>query len=257
MRSTSVLGTLALVLGLPVLAGGVTVTYLGHSCFTIQEEGGPVIMIDPYATYVPYPGLPKPADVVLITHGHIDHCPWCHGEKDRVLGRPQLIWPFDKQGQVMEGRWRITDELTVNFVAATHVTRSGGGQGLVCLFSFELGGIGFAHLGDLGRPLTEEQVAALGDVEVLMIPVGGAYTIDAAEAIEVIGQLPTVKVVLPMHYFVEGYCPWTDLDPLSVFIDLVRAEGWPIQELGKSQVTLSANALPEALEVWVMDFASE
>lgn len=256
MRSLLMLSTLALLLGPLVLAEDVTITYLGHSCFTVEAEKG-TVMIDPYATYVPYPGLPKPADVVLITHGHIDHCPWCYGEEDRVLGEPILVWPFDKAGRVKEGRWRITDWLVVDFIEATHVTRTGGGQGLVSLFAFDLGGIRFAHLGDLGRPLTEGQVAALGDVEVLMIPVGGAYTVDAAEAIDVIKQLPTVKVVLPMHYFVEGHCPWRGLDPLSVFIDLAQEEGWPVQKPGASQVVLSADALPEALEVWAMDFASE
>jgi len=238
-------------------AGEVTLTYLGHSCFTVQAEGGPVIMIDPYGSYVPYPALPKPADVVLITHGHIDHCPWCYGEKDRVLGDPILVWPFDKQRRVMEGRWKIVEGLSVDFVEATHVTRSGGGQGLVCLFSFEVGGIRFAHLGDLGRPLSDEQAAALGNVDLLMIPVGGAFTIDAAEAVEVIKRLPTVRAVLPMHYFVEGYCPWEEIAPLDGFLELARAEGWPVQEMNSSQITVGPDALPDSLEVWVLPFATE
>ena len=151
----------------------VTLTYLRHSCFTLQAGGGPILMIDPYGTPTRCPALPKPADVVLITHGHIDHCPWCYGEKDRVLGTPILVWPFDEQGRVKEGRWRLADWLTVDFVEATHVTKDGRGEGLVCLFAFDLGGIRFAHLGDLGRPLTEDQIEALGSVQVLMIPVGG------------------------------------------------------------------------------------
>jgi|Deesub1362A_J573_1020465.scaffolds.fasta_scaffold26863_2 L-ascorbate metabolism protein UlaG (beta-lactamase superfamily) len=257
VRKVILLIPLFLLLGPTVLAEDVTLTYLGHSCFTIQEEGGPIIMIDPYADYLPYPALPKPADVVLVTHGHIDHCPWCYGQKDRVLGDPIVVWPFDKSGHVREGRWKITDGVIVDFIEATHVTKSGGGEGLVCLFAFEVGGIRFAHLADLGQPLTEEQIAALGDVDVLMIPVGGAYTIDAAEAIQVIGQLPTVKIVLPMHYFVEGYCPWTDMAPLTGFVDLAREEGWPVRELDTSQVTLSADSLPESLEVWVLPFATE
>ena len=76
-----------------------------------------------------------------------------------------------------------------------------------------MGGIRFAHLADLGRPLSQDQIAALGEVEVLMIPVGGYFTIDAAEAIQVINQLPSVRVVLPMHYYVEGYCPWRVIAP--------------------------------------------
>jgi len=257
MRRMGVLAVAIFALGAPVVAGEVTITYLGHSCFALQEAGGPIVMIDPYATYVPYPGLPKPADVVLITHGHIDHCPWCHGEKDRVEGDPALVWPFDKQKRVMEGRWRITDWLTADFVEATHVTLAGGGQGLVCLFAFELGGIRFAHLGDLGRPLSEEQIAALGEVEVLMIPVGGQFTIAAAEAIQVIKGLPSVRVVLPMHYFVPDYCPWDQLATIDGFLALARAEGWTIVESESAQVILSPETLPESLEVWPLPYASE
>jgi L-ascorbate metabolism protein UlaG (beta-lactamase superfamily) len=244
---------LALVLGLVVGAwGAVTVTYLGHSCFTIESEGGFVVMIDPYGTYVPYPALPRAADVVLITHGHIDHCPMCFGEEDRILGDPLIIWPFGSDGRVREGQWKLTDGLSAVFVEATHVTASGGGHGLVCLFSFELDGIRFAHLGDLGRPLTAEQIAALGEVDVLFVPVGGAYTIDAAEAIGVIEQLDTVSVVFPMHYLVDGITPWTDLDPLATFVDLLPNE-WAVRVPEAEIVTL--DELPETIEVWTPTYA--
>jgi L-ascorbate metabolism protein UlaG (beta-lactamase superfamily) len=195
--------------------------------------------------------------VVFITHGHIDHCPWCYGEKDRVLGNPILVWPFDKQKRVEEGRWRIIEGLIADFVEATHVTLKGGGKGFVCLFSFNVGGIRFAHLGDLGRPLTPEQLNALGDVQVLMVPVGGHFTIDAAEAVQVIKQLPSVRVVLPMHYYVEGYCPWKEIAPLQGFLDLVRTEGWTVREFASARVTLSPESLPESLEVWILPFATE
>ncbi|NOX44753.1 MAG: MBL fold metallo-hydrolase, partial [Caldiserica bacterium] len=210
-----------------------------------------------YASYVPYPALPRPADVVLITHGHIDHCPWCHGEKNRVQGKPELVWPFDKQRRVMEGRWRIAGWLVVDFIGATHVTESGHGQGSVCLFAFDLGGIRFAHLGDLGRPLSEKQVEALGAVQVLMIPVGGYFTIDAADAVRVIKQLPAVRVVLPMHYYVEGHCPWRELAPLGPFLELARAEGWTVREFDSASVILSPDTLPDSVEVWILPFAPE
>ena len=242
-------------ISLPVLAGEITITYLGHSCFTVQAEEGPVIMIDPYATYLPYPALPKPADVVLITHGHIDHCPWCFNEENRVSGSPELVWPFDTEGRVLEGAQTV-EGLTVQRVAASHVTKSGGGQGMVCLFSFEVDGVRFAHLGDLGPLLNDDQIAALGDVDVLFIPVGGAFTIDAGEAVQVIQQLSTVKVAIPMHYYVEGYCPWKDIAPIDGFLTRAEAE-WTVRQVGDSQVTVSAVTLPDDVEVWAMDYATE
>lgn len=245
-----------LVIGSIALAGAsepVSVGYLGHSCFTIQASEGPIIMIDPYASYVPFPALPQPADVVLMTHAHIDHCPPCHGEANRYTGDPIVVAPWDSQGRIREGNWRITDDVLVRFTEASHVTAGGGGQGYVCLFSFEVGGIRFAHLGDVGKLLTGSQMAALAGVEVLFLPVGGAYTINAAEAMTVIAQLPSVKVVLPMHYRVDGITPWPDMAPLTDFTVLADTL-YPVLTKDADQVIVDSESLPESVEIWVLDF---
>jgi len=238
---------LALCLGFTAL-GAVDITFYGHSCFTVMPESGLVIMIDPYGSYVPYPGLPAAADVVLMTHGHIDHCPYCFGARDRVTGDPMVVWPFGDNDRVREGRWKLTDELSAVFVEASHVTASGGGQGLVCLFSFEVDGIRFAHLGDVGRTLTTAQVAALGDVDVLFVPVGGVFTIDAEEAVEVIQQLPSVRAVFPMHYMVSGITPWTDLAPVSTFLASIP-DGWAVEVPDSDTVVIGT--LPDTVTVYV------
>jgi len=243
----------AVCVGLAGSAEPVTVTFLGHSCFTIQAEGGEVIMIDPYATYVPYPGLPQPADVVLMTHAHIDHCPPCFGETDRYTGDPVVVAPWDSNGRSREGNWRITEDLVVRFIEATHVTLSGGGQGYVTLFAFDVGGIRFAHLADLGRILDPDQIAALGDVDVLFIPVGGAFTIDAAEALTVIAQLATVKVVFPMHFYVDGITPWTDMAPLSAFTQVAEVL-YDVVEYDTAHVVLEAGELPEDVEISILPY---
>jgi L-ascorbate metabolism protein UlaG (beta-lactamase superfamily) len=258
MRMNRIVGIAVLVgvaLGLALCAGAepVTVTFLGHSCFTIQGEDGEIIMIDPYATYVPYPSLPQAADVVLTTHAHIDHCPRCYGETDRYTGDPIEVFPWDSEGRTREGTWRITEDLVVQFIEATHVTLTGGGQGYVTLFAFDVGGIRFAHLADLGRVLNTDQITALGDVDVLFIPVGGAFTIDAAEALTVIGQLPTVKIVFPMHYYVDGITPWTDMAPLSEFTQVADVL-YDVVEYETAHVVLDADALPDDVEVWTLPY---
>ncbi len=243
--------------GVGGLAADVTVTFLGHSCFTIQEQGGPVIMIDPYGTYVPYPGLPARADIVLMTHGHIDHCPDCYGQNDRVEGNPVKVYLLDKNGRCSEkippAALRVTDTFATSVIEGSHVTASGGGQGNVCLFVFDVAGIRFAHLGDLGRTLTSAQVSALRDVDVLFVPVGGAFTLDAAEAMTVLGQLPSVKVAFPMHYAVAGVTPWQEMAPVSRFTTLASGTK-TVRHVGSPSVVLSPDTLPSVAEIWVLDY---
>jgi len=253
----TILCVLVIGFGVGVGAGEVAVSYLGHSCFTIQAEGGPILMLDPYGSYVPYPALPKPADIVLITHAHIDHCPYCFGENDRVEGDPIKVFLLDAEGHCREklppGAWVITDEFKTHAIEGSHVTQSGGGEGWVCMFSFEIDGIRFAHLGDLGRFLNSTQMEALSGVDVLFLPVGGAYTLDAAEAMTVIAQLPSVKVVFPMHYYVEGYCPWSAMAPVNDFTELAQMM-YTVREIDGSSVSLDAETLPRSVEVWVLQF---
>ena len=122
------------------------------------------------------------------------------------------------------------------------------------MFSFEVGGLRFAHLADLGRILTSSQITALGVVDVLFIPVGGAFTIDAAEALTVIAQLPTVKIVFPMHYYVEDITPWPEIAPLSDFT-LVADTMHEVINQETHQVVIDSSALPETVEVWVLEFS--
>ena len=235
----------------------VTVSYLGHSCFTLRADDGPVILLDPYGSYVEYPGLPVPADIVLMTHAHIDHCPDCYGETDRVEGDPIKVFLLDDDGRCREkippASWMITPAFKTHAIEGNHVTKSGGGQGWVCMFSFELGGLQFAHLGDLGRTLSAAQIDALENVDVLFIPVGGEFTLDAIEAMTVISQLPSVKVVLPMHYYVEGHTPWTSMAPLDPFVALAEEE-YTVREFEDFSVELSPETIPRSVEVWVLEY---
>jgi len=246
---------LAVAWGSAIHGSDVAVSFLGHSCFTVQAGDGPVILIDPYASFLPYPGLPAPADIVLMTHQHIDHCAACFGEGDRVEGDPILVHLWDDAGRCREkippAAWVITPEFKTHAIEASHVNARGGGQGWVCLFGFEIGGIQFAHLGDLGRPLTAKQITALSDVDVLFLPVGGAFTIDAAEAMTVIGQLPSVRVVFPMHYFVDGFTPWTNIAPLADFTDLAEVT-YTIRAIGDHHVELQPDTLPRSVEIWLL-----
>ena len=253
MRTALLVAFVLLLTAVAAFCGEVTVTYYGHSCFTLASEGGPTIMIDPYGSYVPYPGLPAEADIVLMTHKHVDHCPPCHGEMDRVLGDPLYVLALKADGSVMAGNWKITDAFSTRILAASHENARGGGAGLVGIFRFEIDGIVFAHLGDLGTLLDAAQVAALRDVEVVFLPVGKQFTLDAAEAMTVIAQLPAVKVVFPIHYYVQGITPWSGMAPLSDFTALAGLM-YPVTRIDDDSVTLDADDLPASLEVWLLNY---
>lgn len=152
-------------------------TWNGHSCFTFDTDMG-VAVFDPYETdYVPGLHLPDLAgDAVLCSHGHEDHCyPQGVRHSRRAVG------------------------FTVETVETHHDNAGGTLRGKNTVHIVDADGFRLAHLGDLGHIPTEAQFAAMGRIDALLIPIGGYYTIDAAEAKAICDRLQP-KLIFPMHY---------------------------------------------------------
>ena len=183
------------------------ISWLGHSCFKIESDGGKIIVTDPFDEAVGYP-LPKAkADVVTVSHDHHDH-----NHVAAIGGNPAVVRGPGKKaaaGIEFEG------------VASYHDDRGGKRRGKNTIFSFEMDGVRICHLGDLGHLLSEEDAAALGDVDVLMIPVGGVYTLDAGGAKKVVGQIRP-KVVIPMHFMTPALT--FEVDPPDRFLSGQKVE---------------------------------
>ena len=162
------------------------VRWLGQSCFLITSKAGVRLLTDPYNPHIGYQPIKQRADVVTVSHEHFDH-----NATDQVLGRFEVV---------RGSGTRKIDGITVTGVPASH-GRSPEGQSLGAdtIFVIEVDGLRICHLGDLGTLLSLQQVKEIGRVDVLLIPVGGYYAIDAAQAWKVVGQLDP-KVVIPMHY---------------------------------------------------------
>jgi L-ascorbate metabolism protein UlaG (beta-lactamase superfamily) len=198
------LGLSASLEALPVAAGGAPVvgklTWYGQSCFLLETAAGTRVLMDPFgkATGRPLPvGLR--ADLVTISHEHPDH-----NNPRLATGTPRIIHGLtaDKKG------WARIDEhfrdVSIRSVGVYHDDKRGAARGLDTVFIFEVGGLRIAHLGDLGHTLDDDQLEAIGSVDVLLVPVGGGTTLDAYQATRVVDQLHPRLMIIPMHYAAEA-----------------------------------------------------
>jgi L-ascorbate metabolism protein UlaG (beta-lactamase superfamily) len=188
----------------PLRAAGAPVvgklTWYGQSCFLLETAAGTRVLMDPFGKS---PGHALPAglraDLVTVSHEHPDH-----NNARMSTGSPRVVRGLtaDKKG------WAHIDEkfrdVSIRSVGVYHDDKRGALRGLDTVFIFEVGGLRIAHLGDLGHTLDDEQLEAIGSVDVLLVPVGGGTTIDAYQATRVIDQLHPRLMIIPMHYTREA-----------------------------------------------------
>lgn len=153
-----------------------TITWLGHSCFLLEEDGYRLVT-DPFEGVQGYPDTHARAHAVYCSHDHHDH-----NYRAGVTLLPERESPF-----------------AVEEVATFHDDRGGALRGTNTIRRFTAGGVTVCHLGDLGHALSKEQLRAIGRVDVLLIPVGGFFTIDAAGA-RAAAQAIAPRCIVPMHY---------------------------------------------------------
>ena len=206
------------------------IKWLGHASFLITSDTGTKIITDPYAITddLRYGEITESADIVTVSHSHADH-----NNVAAVRGNPEVVRETG-----------ITKVKGIEFkgVASHHDEAGGSKRGKNTIFCFEVDGIRACHLGDLGHQLTDKQVTELGKVDMLLIPVGGYYTIDAKAATQVCNQLKP-KVIIPMH-FRNNKCsfPITGVDEF-----LKGKEG--VQKLNASEVEFKQVELPPTTQI--------
>ncbi|OPX86158.1 MAG: metal-dependent hydrolase [Pelotomaculum sp. PtaB.Bin104] len=213
---------------------GIKIFWYGHSCFLIETPQKKIIT-DPFYKNFGYPVPNIAADIVTISHQHSDH-----NGIDTVPGKPKVV--------ETAGEHNI-DGVKITGVKSFHDMRNGSQRGENIIFVFQVEGIRICHLGDLGHLLDQPTLKQIGEVDVLLIPVGGYYTINAGEAKEVAAQLNPYLVV-PMHY-ITGYIK-LPIAPVNEFLKL-----YPNYSEQK-QLEILAGKLPDQRQqVCLLDLASK
>ncbi len=196
---------------LPVRAQ-IKVKWFGQSCFQITSPAGVKILLDPFtpSLQLHYP-LPEVfPNLVLISHEHFDH-----NNAAMAKGNPKIIHGLNPATGKFEPFNETIQDVKVYSVESSHDDFGGRERGKNAIMVMEMPGMKIVHLGDLGTLLSEGQVQKIGKVDVLLIPVGGVYTITAEQAGQVGDQLKP-KLIIPMHYKTDAIT--IKLDPVDKFL---------------------------------------
>jgi len=206
------------------------IKWLGHASFVLFSEKGTTLVTDPYDESLRYPFPSTPADICTVSHDHFDHnC------TRRLKGKPRIVRKAD-----------AVEEKDVKIVGFNtfHDTSRGRDRGGNILFKITMDSLDVLHSGDLGHTLSPEDAQRIGRVDILLIPVGGTYTIDAQAATKVVETLKP-RVTIPMHY------KTTYLDfPITPVEDFLRGKK-NVRKLSLYQVT--RETLPKEDETIVLE----
>lgn len=244
----------------------VAVRWWGQGLVTIETYWSLSIAIDPYETRIGYADPKISADLVLITHEHSDHnnakliggqpvvvhgldaqgrVQTIHQVLDRLPNTDQPAWrPVAEAGKPVEGR--SGHEIVVTSIPAWHDDAQGGQRGAVAMFLIEVDGVRILHCGDLGQTkLTDEQRSAIGRLDVLLLPVGGVFTIDGRQASQIVRQV-SPRIVVPIHYKTP---PLTiDLQPVDSFLEAMKDEGEAVRPVGNTVAVAAIGNAPSTDE---------
>jgi len=207
------------------------ITWLGYSCFRLKGSQTTVIT-DPYPPELGY-SLGKPtARIVTVSHQHPGHSyVQGVGEEPRVIASP--------------GEYEIGNTLVIG-IPTFHDKESGRLRGKNTVFIVEMDDLAICHLGDLGHPLTAQQVEDAGKIDLLLVPVGGVSSLNGTTAAEVVRELEP-KVVVPMHYRTPALKK--ELEPVDRFLKEMGVK----DASPRPKLSLTRSSLPESTQVLVLE----
>ncbi|MFQ5343486.1 MAG: MBL fold metallo-hydrolase [Anaerolineae bacterium] len=213
------------------------ITYYGHSCFRIRGRDGSIVT-DPFQASIGYSPPRVAADICTISHDHPGH-----NNAGVLRGDPYVIrgpGEYEISGIFVAG-WR-----------SYHDQKKGKERGRNTVYTFEVDGVCVAHLGDLGHVPDQSTIEVLGDVDVLLIPVGGQVTLTPAMASDAINLIEP-RLVIPMHYHTQAYAGGSRLEPVSKFLKEMGVHNDPVG----NTMRISQSSLPAETEVRVLKYKGQ
>lgn len=234
----------------------VAIRWWGQGMVSIETWWGLTVVIDPYSEDIGYELPDLSADLVLVTHEHADH-----NNVDAVKGEPHVARGLDDEGRVntvyhrlarvsnnsrptwewnQQARARVPlpHEIHIRSIPSWHDDTQGSDRGANAMFSIMVDGVHILHAGDLGQSkLTDDQLQEIGNVDVLLLPVGGVYTIDGDQAWKIVNQVEP-RIVVPIHYKTDKLN--IPLEPVDKFATNVP-NLWQISRLQHNTLAVSAS----------------
>ena len=215
------------------------IKWYGHAAFLITSDKGTKFIIDPYEPgafggQLSYGKIKDQADIVLTSHDHADH-----NYTQDLPGTPQVV--KGSGSKTVKG-------ISMKGISTYHDPSQGSERGANTIFTIKINHIQLCHLGDLGHLLSDKELAEIGPVDILLIPVGGLFTIDPKEATGVAEQIKP-NVLIPMH-FKTGKCGFS-IAPVEDFLKGKTNIGRP----KVSEVTFDKATLPPQMEILVLEHA--
>ena len=212
----------------------VELEFIGHACFKIKSKALNII-IDPFGDKVGYKFPKQTCDLLLTTHDHWDH--------HNIAGVNGYRLHIDSPGEYeIEG-------VFVYGIPAYHDKKNGTEKGMITTFLVEVDGFSLLHLGDVAHELSQEFLEELTRVDVLMIPVGGKYSLDSELAAKVVSSIEPGYVV-PMHYATDDLTGIDGLDKVDKFLDEMGADG-NLMKMDKLKIGTPSD-IPEDTEILLL-----
>lgn len=214
------------------------ITWLGHATFLVESKDGTRIITDPfeagsYDGAVGYAAITDPADIVTVSHDHADH-----NAVDAVSGEPEVVRGAES---------RTIKGIALRGLGTYHDESRGQDRGRNTIFVMEVDGIRVGHLGDLGHPLSDDEAESLGQIDVLLAPVGGYYTIGPEEAKKVAERLGA-RIIIPMHYKTDAL--GFPIQPVDDFLRLMDR----VERTNSTTLELEASDIGDDPRVVVLDY---